>query len=245
MRRAVQTVAGAMTAAAMIAYPLAGRGGPARRNLSSGVVGGLAVTTTAGALARWGVARTALAGKLVALGTLAIEHVGTTRGVPFGRYDYTGRLRPTIAGVPVVVPLAWWAMAVPAREAAHAALGARSTPACRIVAGAVALAAWDLFLDPQMTAEGFWRWPGGGRYRGIPLRNFAGWLATGLGVMVVLEVVLAPREPDATLVAEYAAMATMETVGFAAFFRDPLVAAVGGAAMLPIAAAGVRQVARG
>ena len=38
------------------------------------------------------------------------------------------------------------------------------------------------------------------------------------------------------LVAEYAGMGVMETVGFAAFFRDRLVAAVGGAAMLPIAA---------
>ena len=35
-------------------------------------------------------------------------------------------------------------------------------------------------------------------------------------------------------------MGVMETVGFAAFFRDRLVAAVGGAAMLPIAAAGRR-----
>jgi hypothetical protein len=37
-------------------------------------------------------------------------------------------------------------------------------------------------------------------------------------------------------------MATMETVGFAAFFRDRVVAAVGGAAMLPVAAAAVRRV---
>ena len=32
-------------------------------------------------------------------------------------------------------------------------------------------------------------------------------------------------------------MAVMETVGFARYFRDPVVAVVGGAAMLPIAAA--------
>ncbi len=38
---------------------------------------------------------------------------------------------------------------------------------------------------------------------------------------------------------EYAFMAVMETVGFARYFRDPLVAAVGGAAMLPIAGAAV------
>ena len=34
-------------------------------------------------------------------------------------------------------------------------------------------------------------------------------------------------------------MAVMETVGFAAFFGDRLVAVVGGAAMLPIAAGAV------
>ena len=37
----------------------------------------------------------------------------------------------------------------------------------------------------------------------------------------------------------------METVGFAAFFGDRVVAAVGGAAMLPLAAAGVAGIARG
>jgi putative membrane protein len=107
----------------------------------------------------------------------------------------------------------------------------------------VALAAWDLFLDPQMTAEGYWRWARGGRYRGIPLSNFAGWLATGLGVMVVLERVLPPAEPDVVLVGEYAGMALMETAGFAAFFGDRLVAAAGGAAMLPLAAGAVARLA--
>jgi len=43
------------------------------------------------------------------------------------------------------------------------------------------------------------------------------------------------------LVAEYATMAAMETVGFAAFFGDRTVAAVGGAAMLPIAVTAVRR----
>ena len=46
-------------------------------------------------------------------------------------------------------------------------------------------------------------------------------------------------DADAALVGEYAAVGAMETVGFAAFFRDRLVAAVGGAAMLPLAAAAV------
>ena len=176
---------------------------------------------------------------MTAAGTGLVERIGTSTGVPFGRYRYTGRLRPVVAGVPAVVPMAWWAMAVPARETAHAALGRRSTAATRIVAGAAALTAWDLFLDPQMTAEGFWRWPGGGGYRGIPLINFAGWFVTGLAVMGLLELVLPAAAPDPVLVAEYAAMGAMETVGFGAFFGDRVVALVGGAAMLPLAARAV------
>jgi uncharacterized membrane protein len=245
MARLVSASAGAVTAAAMIAFPLARRGSTARVVISEAVVGGLAVTTTAGAVRGWGVARAVVAGKVVAVGTAVVERVGTATGFPFGHYRYTGRLQPTVAGVPVGVPLAWWAMALPAREAAHAALGPRSTPLRRIVLGAAGLAAWDLFLDPQMTTEGFWRWTAGGRYRGIPLGNFAGWLLTGFAVMAVLEVALPPGAPDVALVAEYAGMGVMETVGFGAFFGDRLVATVGGAGMLPLAAAAVAGVLRG
>jgi putative membrane protein len=128
---------------------------------------------------------------------------------------------------------------LPARETSHAALGNRSTPAGRLALGAAALTAWDLFLDPQMVGEGYWRWLRRGAYRGIPLGNFVGWFVTSLGVMTVLEVVLPPDDPGADLVAAYGGMAVMETVGFAAYFRDRVVAAAGGAAMLPFAAFGL------
>ena len=66
--------------------------------------------------------------------------------------------------------------------------------------------------------------------------------------MTVLEVVLPVADrrvvgqaaADDVLVGEYATMAVMETLGFAVFFKDRLVATVGGSAMLPIAAAAVR-----
>ena len=192
--------------------------------------------------------------------TALVERIGTATGVPFGGDHYTAALRPQVGGVPAIVPLAWFAMAVPAREAAHAALGARSNRLTRVLLGAVALTAWDLFLDPQMVGEGYWRWARRGRYRGIPVSNFAGWLLTSLGVMASLEVFLpvdagpvdagpirgsdgsGAAGADPMLVAEYGMMAAMETVGFAVFFRDRLVAGVGGAAMLPIAIAAVRRV---
>ena len=139
------------------------------------------MTSGAAAARRWGRPRAVAAAATIAAATTAIERLGTTTGRPFGRYRYSGALRPTVAGVPALVPLAWFAMALPAREVAHAALGSRSNPWARMALGAAALTAWDLFLDPQMAAEGYWRWDGPGRYRGIPLTNYAGWLATSVG----------------------------------------------------------------
>lgn len=233
------------TAAAMIGFPLARRGSDTRRTLSELVVGGLATATTMSAARHWGVRRALAAAATVGGGSLAAERLGTATGVPFGRYRYTGRLRPCAAGVPLVVPAAWWSMAVPAREVAHGVLGRRSTSWRRALLGAAALAAWDLFLDPQMTAEGYWTWERGGRYRGIPGTNTAGWLLTGTAAMAVLERLLPPGRVSPVLVALYGAMSVMETLGFAAFFGDRLVAAVGGAAMLPLAAIAAHRVRYG
>jgi uncharacterized membrane protein len=245
MGRSGATLAAAVTSAGMIAIPLLRRGSTARAAVSTVVVGGLATTTTSIVAPRWGRRRAAVAAAVVGAGTAVVERVGTATGWPFGDYAYTGRLRPAVGGVPAIVPAAWWAMAVPAREVAHAVLGARSTVATRVGAGAVALTAWDLFLDPQMTGEGYWRWARSGRYRGIPLSNFAGWLVTGAAVMAALDVILPPGRPDPALVAQYAGMAAMETLGFAAFFGDRVVAAVGGAVMVPLAAAAVARLLDG
>src|SRR5690349_9168331 len=63
-----------------------------------------------------------VAGGLVAItagGGLLVEALGVATGFPFGPYTYTGTLGPIIAGVPVVVPLAWTWMAWPAWIAAR------------------------------------------------------------------------------------------------------------------------------
>jgi putative membrane protein len=243
--RSVHVASAAVAAAAMVATPLNRRGGPMRRTLSTIVVTSLACSTFAGSVRRWGSARTSVAAAGTALSTLLVERVGTRTGRPFGRYEYTGALRPAIASVPAIVPLAWFSMAVPARETAHAALGVRSTTRSRILVGSALLTAWDLFLDPQMVGEGYWRWARDGRYRGIPLSNFAGWFVTGLAVMALLEAALPPGEPAAGLVAEYGFMNVMETLGFAAFFRDPVVATVGGLATLPATAVAALSISKG
>ena len=231
----------AVAAASMVATPLCRKGSRARAVLAATTVGGLAGTTLAASSQRWGARRAVTALMVVAGATTAVEKIGTTTGVPFGRYRYSPKLRPQVGGVPVVVALAWFAMGVPAREVA---------PGRRWWWGAAALTAWDLFLDPQMTAEGYWRWTGTSRqphYRGIPLSNYVGWLVTAAGIMAVLDRLLPPQDaavtgrPDGTLVGTYAFMAVMSTLGFAVFFGDPFVAVVGGLGMLPFAVQGVRR----
>lgn len=240
-------IAASVALAGMIATPLSRRGGRLRRLWSSVVVLSWFTTTAARTTARWGAPRAVAAAATITASTAAIERIGVRTGLVFGRYHYTSALQPQIVGVPVIVPLAWFAMAVPARETATAALAGRRpvrlARLARIVLGAAALTAWDTFLDPQMVGEGYWSWERHGRYRQIPMSNFLGWFVTGLGVMTALEVLLPPNASetesnaaDPVLVGEYATMAVMETVGFAAFFRDRLVAVVGGVAMVPIAA---------
>jgi uncharacterized membrane protein len=234
----VASVGFAVHAAALIGTPLRPKG--RRAALASVVIGGLATSTGALTARRWGVVRTTLAAVAVGTSTWFVERVGTRTGRPFGAYDYTDKLQPQIGGVPAVVPFAWFAMSIPARETA-VALNRR----WRIPLGAALLTGWDLFLDPQMVGEGYWKWKRGGRYRTIPLSNYLGWFATSLVIMTMLEILLPPGEQaDTTLVGEYAWMNGMETLGFSAFFDDPLVAAVGGAATVPAAFVAVLRARR-
>jgi len=121
------------------------------------------------------------------IGLLA-EVAGTRTGLPFGDYSYDDRLGPTVLGVPAIIPLAWAMMSYPALLVARRLVkGPLLTP----VVGAVALASWDLFLDPQMVGEGHWTWqidgpelPG---IDGIPAQNFVGWMLVSLLIMLVID----------------------------------------------------------
>ena len=163
----------------------------------------------------------------------AAEWIGVRTGVPFGTYSYTSLLRPQPGGVPVIVAVAWGGMGL-AAHAVATAIVPESGPR-RWAAGALALTAWDLFLDPQMLRLGLWTWADGGPYRGVPISNFAGWLAVSLLVMAAIDMIVGrvERTPSGGLVAIYGVMAVMEAVAFSAVFEPPdrVVAAFGGTAM--------------
>jgi putative membrane protein len=113
----------------------------------------------------------------------AAEVVGVASGRPFGHYAYTDKLGPRVAGVPILAAAAWSMMARPAWVAA----GWTTTRAtARVALAAAGLTAWDVYLDPRMVAEGYWVWPKGGRYEGVPASNFAGWYGVGIVVFAGL-----------------------------------------------------------
>ena len=177
---------------------------------------------------------------------LVVEVLAIRSGVPFGSYEYSAALGPALLGVPAVIPLAWAMMSYPALLAARRITGRRGG---QVLVGAVALAAWDVFLDPQMAAEGYWRWAASGpAFAGVPLVNFAGWLLTAAAMMTLLALVVPADQPagaDALPLALYLWTYVGSVLANAVFFGRPAVALAGGLAMgVPVLLLG-RAVRRG
>lgn len=197
--------------------------------------------------------------------SLLVEAVGVRTGFPFGEYTYARSLGTAMAGVPVVVLLAWTMMAYPALLVARrlATSGSRRTllgvrvpgvrvprvripePAAVAALGGITLAAWDLFLDPQLVTGGFWTWqhpdPGLPGVPGVPLTNLAGWLLVGTVLTALLDRLLppisstgpaptigtAPRAADAVPAALLAWTWLGSTLANLAFFDRPALAGYG------------------
>ncbi len=167
---------------------------------------------------------------VVFIGTWAVEAVGVATGLPFGHYHYTNALQPQLAGVPLLIPLAWLMMLGPAWAVADAIYDRRAiqqAPYYRLVwAATVALAftAWDLYLDPQMVARELWLWDVSGAYFGIPLINFAGWFA----VSFILSLLLKPDGlPRRFLLLVYGITWIFQAIGLGLFWGQPGPAVVG------------------
>lgn len=165
------------------------------------------------------------------------EALGTTTGWPFGQYAYTETLGPKLGPVPLVIPLAWTMMAYPVLLASRAV---SRRPAVQVVYAAALLTSWDLFLDPQMVAEGHWVWadpvPALPGIPGIPAQNFAGWFLVGL-VLFGASRLLLPDDPpgshrdDRLPSAMLLWVAASNVLASAVFWQRPSVALVGGVAM--------------
>jgi uncharacterized membrane protein len=146
---------------------------------------------------------------LTALISMAFEAAGVATGAVYGPYHYTDRLGPKLFDVPLAVPMSWFMVIYPSYALAntlvdghvvskpHAGLGRMIGLAAL---SALAMTAWDLALDPQMVIAGHWVWHVEGAYFGIPVQNFAGWLATTLTVYLAYRALEArwPPRPRGT-----------------------------------------------
>jgi putative membrane protein len=217
-----------------------------------GVMAGVALQ--AGAVlailqADWGTIRTLHMAAVVVPLTWGIEYLGSNTGYPFGEYLYTSLLQPQLSGVPILIPLAWLMMLPPAwavglaiaQQAAHTNSGVRKIGFDKAVAAsAIAMTAWDLFLDPQMVGWGYWVWAKPGGYFGIPWVNFFGWFVSAAFVSVIIFLLHGNRRQSRSanklflsskaqyaLMLVYAITWALQSVGQAVFWDQPGPAAAG------------------
>nr|WP_242666180.1 MULTISPECIES: carotenoid biosynthesis protein [Parafrankia] len=263
---ALPWLAAAATIGLQICYPL--MSGDQRATVTVLSVLAFCTASVGAAAAAHGLGRAAAAASVASATGLIAESVGVHTGWPFGDYTYGGALGPKLLAVPVVVPLAWTMMGLPALALGHrcaarlrAGAGAGTRWAVTALVGGATLTAWDFFLDPQMVAEGYWSWSSGGpAINGIPVSNAAGWMLVG----TVLTGALAAL-PDRATASRTAAGGTgtggtgtdrlpMTLLGWTylssvlanlAFFGRPGVALVGGVAMGVLLGLGVLPGRRG
>jgi putative membrane protein len=125
-----------------------------------------------------------------------IEGFGVATGVPYGEFYYGGAMGPTILGlVPYLLPLSY----VPLVIGAVAMVSGRGSALRRITLGGLLLVVIDGVLDPGAVSLGFWIWPGGGPYYGVPLSNYGGWLISGLIASALVTLIGGRRMTDQPL----------------------------------------------
>jgi uncharacterized membrane protein len=115
--------------------------------------------------------------------SLLFESVGVATGLVYGKYHYTDLLGPKFLGlVPYLIPVAWFMMTYPSyvmiTRLAPTRWGVWGWRLAVAAGGAVVMTAWDLAMDPLMTAGSHWIWDQPGAYFGIPLQNYWGWWLT-------------------------------------------------------------------
>jgi putative membrane protein len=214
----VPALLAALAIGLQIAYPLVS--GTARDHLTVATVLVFLSASLAHAASTQG--PTWAARFLVAVAGLSfvVEAVAVRTGIPFGSYRYDGGLGPSVLGVPLVVPLAWAMFAYPALVVGRV-LGHP------VLAGAWALASWDLFLDPQMVDAGHWHFAGGG----VPVSNYLGWLLVALVLMTLFAAFRWREGPVGVPLGLFLWTWLGSTLANVAFFGRPAVGVLGFAGM--------------
>jgi uncharacterized membrane protein len=120
---------------------------------------------------------------LSAIVSWILEEIGVSTGWVYGHYHYSDMLGPKLGLVPAIIPLAWFMMIYSSWVIASALVGSTTQDAServlsRSIVASMVMTSWDTVMDPGMSRAGNWVWEAGGSYFGVPVHNYAGWLAT-------------------------------------------------------------------
>ncbi|MGH3148379.1 MAG: carotenoid biosynthesis protein, partial [Rubrobacter sp.] len=103
-------------------------------------------------------------------------------GFPYGTFYYGDALGYRLAGlVPFLLPVSY----APLVLGAVAASWSSPRRPIHAFAAALLLVLMDGVLDPGAASLGFWVWPEGGAYYGVPPSNYAGWLLSGIAAATI------------------------------------------------------------
>ena len=176
------------------------------------------------ALVRYaGVPRAALALVLLTAFAYTIELIGVVTGFPYGEFFYGEALGPKAFGhVPYLLPVSYLPLVIGAVAATRS--GSRLL---WVLSAALLLTLVDGVLDPGAAALGFWVWPDGGPYYGVPLSNFAGWMLSGILASALLVAAGRWRKPPLPGMLDSVIIALFFWTGVAVFSALPLAALLG------------------
>jgi uncharacterized membrane protein len=176
------------------------------------VLGAIAALISLATAVGW--RRALLLGMTASALALAAELAGTSTGLPFGDYAYSGLLGYRILGlVPFPIPLSWFYMLVGALAivARLSRPGVRRSPWLWSLGAGALMVAWDLAMDPAMVKTGHWLWGRGSMFHdaglpawldsfftvdafyGMPLSNWFGWFLTASLIARVMLAVVPPH----------------------------------------------------
>ena len=128
-----------------------------------------------------------------------LEELGVATGLVYGGYHYTPALGPEVGAVPILIPLAWFALAYPtsvlvglvAGRWGPATAGDRTGIVASALVGALLMTAWDLALDPILSGPTWsaWVWEGTGPTGAVPAQNYLGWAITAFAILLAWRLV--------------------------------------------------------
>ena len=123
-----------------------------------------------------GTSRALVAALIIVSASLVVEYVGVRTGIPFGSYGYSQILEPLIAGVPLAIGFAWFAVTTSTYLLVASLSTVPLRPAMVIFLTASGVLAIDILLEPFAAfVNGFWTWADGQ----VPLHNYLAWFGLG------------------------------------------------------------------